>query len=129
MISRIFGFGFLLLALALIGTVAVGRHPEGKVGQTATTDLCLHVGEFTQTITAVRAGTLTSEQTLARLGQAQMTFALDAQREQNHQVAPHIANLATDISDWRTALLSADVVSQDIAINRTLSELLSLPSC
>src|SRR6266496_879285 len=131
MTLRGFGAVALLLALAVVGMVALSHRVSPKEAQntTTTTQLCHDVGTLEKAIADVRAGTLSGEQAMARLDQAQQAFALDAQHEQSPVVAPHVASLAIDIADWRTALFSGDAASQTPALDHARSELASLPAC
>ena len=131
MTLRGFGIVALLLGLAVLGMVALSHRvsPKEAQGTTTTTQLCHDVGTLRIAIADVRAGTLPGEQAMARLDQAQQAFALDAQHEQDPVVAPHVASLAIDIADWRTALFSGDAAGQAAALNHAGSELAALPAC
>ena len=127
--SRGFWGAALLLALVILGMVALSRRVSPKESQNTTSQVCRDVGTLEKTITDVRAGTVSGEQAMARIDQAQQAFALDAQHDQSPLVAPHVASIAIDIADWRTALFSGDAAGQAAALNHARSELASLPVC
>ena len=43
--------------------------------------------------------------------------------------AASVTALAADVTQWRTAILSNDAVDQTIALDRTLSDVSSVPGC
>lgn len=128
MSGRIFGFGALLVALLVMGVLTM-RMGTPKIAQPPSTQLCQDARDFEQTIRDIRAGELSTDQAVGRLGQAQDALGLDAQREQNPIAATQVTAVASDISDWRTALLAGDAVEEDIALNRALSDVVAIQTC
>jgi hypothetical protein len=128
MSGRIIGFGALLVGLLVMGMLAV-RLGTPKVDQAPSTPLCQDIRAFTQTVRDIRAGALSKDQAAGKLGEAQDALTLDAQREQNPIAAAQVTAVASDVSDWRTALLADDAVEEDIALSRALSDVVAVTGC
>jgi hypothetical protein len=128
MSGRIFGFGALLVALLVMGMLAM-RMGSSKIVQPPSTQLCQDVRAFTGTVRDIRAGTLPNDQAIVKLGEAQDALALDAQREQNPIAAAQVTAVASDVSDWRTASLAGDTAEEDMALNRALADVMAVRSC
>lgn len=129
--------GLLWLTASFVATAGfwIFGHRGGSSAPSATgarAALCRDVGNLTQSMVRLRAAGTTTGPNPSELASFQAAFDRDAGAlgdAGDPEAGAAASDLAQDLGQWRDAVAAGDPVQEDIAVNRTLSALASLPGC
>jgi hypothetical protein len=128
--ARAFGVFAAVVGVLLLGLLWIAQHRGGEAPAPQASEFCNHVSSFEGSLLQSRdSGTApSSSQLLAAQSQFQAD-AIELARTGQSIGAASATRLATDVAQWRKAVVAGDAAEENMALNRTLAGVASVPGC
>ena len=121
------GAGLVASLVIISGIWLYGHGGSGGNTEGTAPAYCHHVERLTGVLTDVKqSGNATAQAaTLSSIASSLKTDVASA----SPIAAASLTQVAADVNEWRTAIISNDAVDQTIALDRVLSDLSAVPGC